>query len=147
METIEEIVREMRGRGEDHRVDRELWKKYADRIEVAVAKMETTTSTCKDSLQVGNMAEMRVALNAVIDACDTMLKMKRDAEFVEKWAVSVRNIVNKALKCPPRNCDLPSVIEKPHSAWLSDRDNWDELGNPKKEIYDWLFAEAKGEIK
>ena len=33
-------------------------KDYADRIEVVVAKMETTTPTCKESLQVGDAAEI-----------------------------------------------------------------------------------------
>lgn len=42
-------------------------KDYADRIEVVVAKMETTTSTCKDSLQVGDTAAMREALEKVIE--------------------------------------------------------------------------------
>ena len=36
------------------------------KLEVAVAKMETTTPTCKDSLQVGNMAAMRDALAVVL---------------------------------------------------------------------------------
>ena len=34
-ETFAEIVQQMRGRGEDGRVDAPLWRKYADRLEAA----------------------------------------------------------------------------------------------------------------
>lgn len=34
-ETIADIVAQMRGRGEDGRIDRRLWTEYADRIEAA----------------------------------------------------------------------------------------------------------------
>lgn len=35
-ETIAEVVRDMRGRAEDGRMDRALWARYADRVEEAV---------------------------------------------------------------------------------------------------------------
>ena len=34
-ETFADILRAMRGRGEDGRVDAPLWRKYADRLETA----------------------------------------------------------------------------------------------------------------
>jgi hypothetical protein len=56
-------------------------------------------------------------------------------------------MIRNALSAPPRNCDIQSVIDDSHSAWLADKDNWDELGDPKKEIHEWLLAEAEGEAK
>ena len=57
MESLSDIVAQMRGRGEDGRMDRHLWNEYADRIEAAakrvvVSKTETTT--------VGNAAARAV---------------------------------------------------------------------------------------
>jgi hypothetical protein len=46
------------------------------KLEVAVAKIETTTSTCKDSLQVGDMAKMRDAL-AVVLAVKGAIELQR----------------------------------------------------------------------
>ena len=43
---------------------------------------------------------------------------------------------------PKRNCDLPEVAKDPWRAWLDDKSNWDEDGNPKLEIHDWLLAAA-----
>ena len=63
METIEDIVEAMRGRGEDYRVDRELWKKYADRIEAAIKREREATT--EKSLAVGNAAKMREALKHI----------------------------------------------------------------------------------
>lgn len=37
VETIDDVVASMRGRAEDARVDRGLWKLYADRVEETVA--------------------------------------------------------------------------------------------------------------
>ena len=59
MESLNDIVAQMRGRGEDGRMDRHLWNEYADRIEAAakrvvVSKTETAT--------VGNAAALREAL-------------------------------------------------------------------------------------
>lgn len=47
-------------------------REFCARIEVAVAKTETTTSTCKDSLQVGDMAKMRQALDCVLAVQDAI---------------------------------------------------------------------------
>jgi hypothetical protein len=142
METINDIVR---------KVAEEMLNTSMQEITAGVIKGWAVrlgdAATCKESLQVGNMAEMRVALNAVIDSCDTMLKMKRDAEFVEKWAVSVRNIVGKALKCPPRNCDLLSNAQDALSAIYNDRGYVQNPIEERKLTVEWLFAETKGETK
>jgi len=56
--------------------------------------------------------------------------------------VEIRDIARAALAEPARNCDVPKVMEDPWRAWLDDESNWDEDGNPKLEIHDWLFAPA-----
>ena len=40
MESLSDIVAQMRGRGEDGRMDRRLWLDYADRIEAAAKRDE-----------------------------------------------------------------------------------------------------------
>lgn len=44
------------------------------KLEVVVAKMETTTSTCKDSLQVGNAAKMREAMTMLREKSRTGMR-------------------------------------------------------------------------
>lgn len=56
--------------------------------------------------------------------------------------VEIRDIAKAALSAPPRNCDVPKVMEDPCRAWLDDKSNWDEDGNPELEIHDWLLAPA-----
>lgn len=57
-------------------------------------------------------------------------------------ADELRDMICAALSAPPRNCDLPEVAKDPWRAWLDDKFNWDEFGNPKLEIHDWLLAPA-----
>lgn len=89
-ETIEDVVKSLRDRAEGRRksgkllqIDDKMFDLLADRIETAVkhqfrdatktipheevvvAKMETTTPTCKDSLQVGNAAKYKEALSQI----------------------------------------------------------------------------------
>lgn len=96
-----------------------------------------------------NNAKMREALEKIdkntdlLDIAENIApELHPSHSFV---AVQIRKIVCAALSEPPRNCDLPTVIADPHSAWLKDSDNWDDFGSPEKEIHDWLLAKAKGE--
>lgn len=126
-------------------------KDYADRIEVVVAKMETTTSTCKDSLQVGNIAAMREALSDCL-----VLIPHLDRAFNPFMRNRLENAIAKAraaLAEPPRNCDMPEVAEgKPidlaEQAWRvfkrSHKDSYlDAYGLLR--CIGWLLTEAKGE--
>ena len=75
------------------------------KLEVAVAKIETTTSTCKDSLQVGNMAAMREAL--------LMVKKLFDERIMFQSAIrEAHKAVDAALAAPPRNCDVGTANEQ-----------------------------------
>jgi hypothetical protein len=114
--------------------------------EVAVAKMETTTPTSKDSLQVGDAAKMREVLDEIRVAA--MSDYEPDADYlIEKC--------NAALSSPPRNCDVFEVhkiddeFEKamgfPPSKTADERD---ELMRDNWFLFKaWLYAEAKGEQK
>jgi hypothetical protein len=142
METINDIVSEMRH-------DNEELKKYADRIEKAWERGAKAIATENAVLPavcitkpVGNAAEMREALFEIHNQLKDRLARK---VTYERMLFRIKNIIKAALSTPPRNCDIPSVIEGSHRAWLEDEDNWDEFGSPKKEIHEWLLAEAKGE--
>ena len=110
------------------------------KLEVAVAKMETTTSTCKDSLQVGDMAAMRDAL--------LMVKKLFDGRIMFQPAIrEAHKAVDAALAAPPRNCDrFGGDIDKLREACLRERGL-----NPEEDFPDvfpdWLLApstEKKG---
>ena len=67
METLSDIVAEMRGRGEDGRMDRRLWLDYADRIEAAHEReRETWRQRVKDALAVAD--QFKGALDHVLNA-------------------------------------------------------------------------------
>ena len=115
MESLSDIVAQMRGRGEDGRMDRHLWNEYADRIEAAakrvvVSKTETTT--------VGNAAAMREALEAahkfVYTACrqniDVMVKDKHGERVVKSKDVLYK--IYSALSAPARQCDVGTADEQ-----------------------------------
>ena len=95
----------------------------------------------------GDCAKLREALEMVRDAHYTK---EVGGELYEGFEVEADDgtgrplicIVENALSAPPRNCDVPKVMEDPWRAWLDDESNWDEDGNPKLEIHDWLFATA-----
>lgn len=55
----------------------------------------------------------------------------------------VINLMNTALAQPPRNCDIKSIADNSHKAWLDDEENWDDFGSPYLEQADWLLAKSK----
>jgi DNA-binding FrmR family transcriptional regulator len=146
METIEEIVEAMRGRGEDYRVDRELWKKYADRIEAAVIR---ENRTCKDSLQVGDIAAMRGALenarSLISEGIETEVKDDIRHPFHLELAIEK---INEALSTPPRNCDLfggdPKMLYTAWFDWTASPSGMNDDGTVKLTYGEWLLVRAKG---
>ncbi len=67
MERLSDIVAQMRGRGEDGRMDRRLWLDYADRIEAAAKReRETWRQRVKDALAVAD--QFKGALDHVLNA-------------------------------------------------------------------------------
>lgn len=115
MESLSDIVAQMRGRGEDGRVDRHLWNEYADRIEAA-AKRVVVSKT--ETVTVGNAAAMREALEYVLhfDATDetAMEDGLTDAERIAEYADHIEECqkkANAALSAPARNCDLYNDVE------------------------------------
>ena len=83
---------------------REVAKMIPDE-EVAVSKMETTTSTREKSSAVGNAAAMREAL----------VMVKRLFDWRLMWHPDIRKTheaVNAALAAPPRNCDVGTAEEQ-----------------------------------
>lgn len=55
----------------------------------------------------------------------------------------VIHLMNDALALPPRNCDIKSIADDSHKAWLDDEENWDDFGSPYLEQADWLLATAR----
>lgn len=65
-ETIADVVASMRGRAEDGRADRALWRLYAGRIEAAAARQEEFCSQrVKDALAVAD--QFKGALDHVLN--------------------------------------------------------------------------------
>ena len=149
-ETIAGIVSEMRSYN-DRPPPRCAWLALADRIEavsqfreatkeeVGVSKMETTTPTCKESLQVGNASKMRVALHLIHDQLKSYLER---TILIESMILRIKNEINAAISAPPRNCDLYSTAKDALKAFEKETGSTVAI-----EFIRWLFAEAKGEAK
>ena len=105
MESLSDIVAQMRGRGEDGRVDRHLWNEYADRIEAA-AKRVVVSKT--ETVTVGNSAAMREALVAIREALLLDCGMGPHTAF----CVEVDRLTTTALSAPPRQCDVGTPGEQ-----------------------------------
>ena len=90
--------------------------------DVVVAESETTTATCKDSLQVGNAAKMREALKYLRDAsrefCHLILNSKHNEIFDKykyKEVAKISDAIANAgitLNAPPRNCDVGTAEDQ-----------------------------------
>lgn len=165
METIEDIVREMRKQGKHNKENVDLdWLaeevgdlqlRIADRIEAAVKALEAdrdnwrrlaldedarANATHKDSLAVGDMAAMREALETISDKYRRWLCAK-DLRNADDVLSECGKLSEDALSKPPRNCDRFYSFEEAQKRFLR------ETGSliVAEEILDWLFAEAKGE--
>ena len=126
MESLSDIVAQMRGRGEDGRMDRHLWNEYADRIEAAakrvgVSKTETPT--------VGNAAAMREALVAIREALLLDCGMGPHTAF----CVEVDRLTTTALSAPARQCDVGTAEEQGERC-LEQFNEWRRKSDGKKLI-------------
>jgi hypothetical protein len=164
METIDDIVREMRKRFEpyaksdsnDARYVAYLgYAEFADRIEKAVTNCnhletvdiesrciygEVKEPTCDKSSQVGNVAKMRDVLRKMREFMDDVNHQQNPLEYGQYcWAV---DIIDTALSAPPRNCDLYATEVEAYRGWERYYNSID-----KKDGYldyeDWLFAKSK----
>lgn len=119
------------------------------KLEVAVAKMETTTSTCKDSLQVGDMAAMRIALenarSLIFEGIETEVKDDIKHPFHLEFAIAK---INKALSKPPRNCDRfggdPKMLYTAWFVWSASSSGMNDDGTVKLTYGEWLLERDKG---
>jgi len=165
-ETVSDIVAQMRGCGEDGRMDMSLWRQYADRIDEAwkrekaeieadalavggiVEAARRREATAEKSSAVGNAAAMREAILAIKDIND---RRPHDADGYE-----INDIINAALSAPARNCDRFNTgdpmkdAEDAYDAWQRYCDDPTIPPSCKIEsaFKQWLFApaaERKGE--
>lgn len=113
---------------------------------VVVAKMETTTSTCKDSLQVGNAAKMREALKMFVDA----YKTTSYTLCIENLRPAFQN-AKAALSSLPRNCDLfggdPKMLYTAWFDWTASPSGMNDDGTVKLSYGEWLLERAKGDAQ
>ena len=108
METLSEIVAQMRGRGEDGRMDRRLWLDYADRIEAI-----DSADAWRSLYTPGNAAAMREALVAA-------LPIMRNCPFAYYNTTDVDAVVavmERALSAPARQCDV-GTAEEQYRRWV-----------------------------
>ena len=76
-ETIADVVASMRGRAEDGRADRALWRLYAGRVEAAAAQQEELwRGRVKDALAVAD--QFKGALDHVLNGL--MFAQHKDAK-------------------------------------------------------------------
>lgn len=144
METIEDIVRKVA----EEMLNTSMQDITAEVINGWAIRLGDA-ATCSKSSQVGNTAKMRKALEGVRD----WLVVHNAYVDTEREIVKL----NAALSAPPRNCDLYATPKEAGEAFISEScENpcgnctvSDECHNPL--IHEcgvnWLFAEAKGEVK
>lgn len=147
METIYDVVREMReiADADSQSIGRDVLRRhiqlqhFADRIKAAVKRERE--ATCRESLQVGNAAKMREAVErlrewALMDLNENAFIADSSGNYM-KFIKGTIEIVNAALSSPPRNCDLYSHDEALRI--------WSSLPASKENgCFDvWLLAEAK----
>lgn len=175
MEKINDIVREMRcGMIPKHRHDRELLLKYADRIEKASKALDAdrdnwrrqaldedaraNAATCEKSLQVGNAAKMRAALEELIYGWDIFINgMEEDLDghypdHYQARRSDYEKRIHKAkaaLAEPLRNCDVGTIEEQRkrfHKEYFSKRSKLKRRWSLAEGALDWAqmpYEEAK----
>ena len=117
METLSDIVAQMRGRGEDGRMDRRLWLDYADRIEAAAKREKSEIES--DALAVGGVVEAErhtprnaAALRDAVIKALTLLNVCDWPPGVSLDGVGeVVREIDSALDKPPRKCDVGTAEE------------------------------------
>lgn len=154
METIEDIVADMRKRFEpyaksdsnDARYVAYLgYAEFADRIEAAVPNQPNKVETDGNNLIRLNAAKMREAL-------ENSNGLLEELALIGEWGESARGQIeenNAALSAPPRNCDLYLTPKDAMLAHLEEVYEGEkvEFGDYEWcEFFKWLFAEAKGDV-
>ena len=120
-EKIADIVAQMRGRGEDGRMDMSLWRQYADRIEKA-AKREKAEKEA-EALAVGGVVEAArqkhvgnaAAMREALLRCEAISCLPEISE--QQCVRDMRNIIADALSAPPKQCDVGTPEEK-YRRWV-----------------------------
>ena len=140
-ETIDDIVKEIRGNAEHNHALVEVSKyltEIADRIEAAT--MRERDATREKSSPVGNTAKMLEALQKIV-----LLTVKAGMSIRFDVACGIiASTARCALVAPPRNCD---VLSDPQEALEEIHEDRCYVNNPIDErrlTVEWLFAEAKG---
>lgn len=103
--------------------------------------------TCKESLVVGDMTQMREALKAFVDYSDLVCKM---GVFNRNSLIAITTKAREALAKPPRNfnkCLTPKDAMLAHLEEVYDGEKVEFGDYEWCEFVKWLFAEAKGEVK
>lgn len=153
-ETVADVVAQMRGRGEDGRMDRRLWLDYADRIEAAWKRERAKVEA--DALAVGGIVEAarHKPVSSAAAMRDALLNIQEYAAAMDVDDGNVLAILDAcrdALAAPARNCDLNLSAK---SLWDKFEDYMNDCGLPfysepsGEDAFDWLFASAterKGE--
>jgi hypothetical protein len=123
-ETVSDIVAQMRGRGEDGRMDMSLWRDYADRIEAAwkleraeieeqAADKMLEGATIIDNRGNGNAAAMRDVSQVAEEMTRGTIKGESvDRKTVDAWAMRLCEIISRDLAIPLRNCDVGTAEEQ-----------------------------------
>jgi hypothetical protein len=166
METIEDILREMRyGVIPKHRHDRELLMHFADRIESAHKRERE--KTCEKSSQVGNAAAMRTALEKFSAVDLSRLKFPLDGDSsaiynsdkkeitIPYWRVAellnevkvAQDMAKSALSAPPRNINKINNYGQMVNAWNEFVYHRSNGTFSLASFFVWLFETAKGEQK
>lgn len=166
METIDEIVRDIRSRndggvpldGESSHCLAADMLELADRIEAAhkrdqedaiaatvVAAAESALEVYEPHIQsepVGNVAKTREALVQArrVLHCAIVAGILKGEDANEAL-----NVVTAALSAPPRNCDLYATDKEAYQAYLKIMEDTPEEAQSYFES--WLFAEARGDAK
>lgn len=152
METINNVVREMRSLG---KLDEESTDKiprslqalglltYADRIEKAV-------TSCNQFKMRETVAETEKRIDKVISILTEIPDSCGYGGLLEDAADELCDLkeefVKPALAAPPRNCDLYATEAEAYRGWERYYNSIDTKDG-YLDFEDWLFAEAKGEAE
>jgi len=112
-ETVSDIVAQMRGRGEDGRMDMWLWRQYADRIEEAWKRGKAEIEA--DALAVGGIVEAarrREATTEKSSAVGNVAACKKRDEVVLRLSKEEYKGMQEALSEHDRLCEMLSESHK-----------------------------------
>ena len=153
MESLSDIVAQMRGRGEDGRMDRHLWNEYADRIEAAWKRERVSRHTIEIPVKIVPTCSAARAQRRLELLRAQMQNMADNVECGEKVRFNPRAVIaeiDDTLATRPRNCDvfadaLWDTIQRAWQDWLLTPEfNKRKIGGLKEFCY-WFLGPAKKE--